>query len=73
MGQWEGVADRRQHRRMPIEVPVWVRGREADGTTWEEVTSCVDASLRGVSVIMSHPVRTGRVLHLSVPLPVSFR
>jgi len=25
-----------------------VRGREADGTTWEEVTSCVDVSLRGV-------------------------
>jgi hypothetical protein len=73
MEQWEGGADRRQRRRVPIKVPVRVRGREADGTTWEEVTSCVDASLRGVSVLMSHPVSTGRVLHLSLPLPVPFR
>ena len=58
---------------MPIKVPVRVRGREADGTTWEEVTSCVDVSLGGVGMLMSHPVSTGRVLHLSVPLPVSFR
>ena len=73
MEQWEGGADRRQHRRMPIKVPVRVRGREADGTTWEEVTSCVDVSVGGVGVLMSHPVSTGRVLHLSVPLPVPFR
>jgi hypothetical protein len=58
---------------MPIKVPVRVRGREADGTTWEEVTSCVDVSLGGVGVLMSHPVGTGRVLHLSVPLPRSLR
>jgi hypothetical protein len=58
---------------MPIKVPVRVRGREADGTTWEEVTSCVDVSLGGVSVLISHPVSTGRVLHLSLPLPAPFR
>jgi hypothetical protein len=73
MGQWEGGADRRQHRRMPIKVPVRVRGREGDGTTWEELTSCVDVSLGGVGMLMSHAVGAGRVLHLSVPLPVSFR
>jgi hypothetical protein len=58
---------------MPIKVPVRVRGREGDGPTWEELTSCVDVSLGGVGMLMSHPVSTGRVLHLSVPLPVSFR
>jgi hypothetical protein len=58
---------------MPITVPVRVRGREADGATWEEVTSCVDVSLGGVGVLMAHPVSTGRVLHLSVPLPAPFR
>jgi hypothetical protein len=73
MGLGETGADRRRHRRMPIQVPVRVRGREGDGTTWEEVTSCVDVGLGGVGMLMSHPVSTGRVLHLSVPLPVSFR
>jgi len=33
----------------------------------------VDVSLGGVGMLMSHPVSAGRVLHLSVPLPVSFR
>jgi len=73
MEQKEGGADRRQRRRIPIKVPVRVRGRSADGTTWEEVTSCVDASLVGVSVLLSHQVSTGQVLHLSLPLPVPFR
>jgi hypothetical protein len=73
MEQREGGADRRQRRRVPIKVPVRVRGREADGTTWEELTSCVDVSLGGLAVLMSHAVSTGRVLHLSVPLPVPFR
>jgi hypothetical protein len=73
MEQWKGGADRRQRRRVPIQLPVRVRGREADGTTWEEVTSCVDVSLGGLGVLMSHPVRPGRVLHLSLPMPVPFR
>jgi hypothetical protein len=73
MEQREGGADRRQRRRIPIRVPVRVRGRAADGTSWEEVTSCVDASLVGVSVLLSHQVSIGQVLHLSLPLPVPFR
>jgi hypothetical protein len=73
MEQRQGRANRRQRRRIPIKVPVRVRGRNADGTTWEEVTSCVDASLVGVSVLLTHKVSTGQVLHLSLPLPVPFR
>jgi hypothetical protein len=73
MEQKEGGAERRQRRRIPIKVPVRVRGRSADGALWEEVTSCVDASLVGVSVMLSHQVSTGQVLHLSLPLPVPFR
>jgi len=73
MPQWEGGPDRRRHSRLPMTLPVRVRGREASGTTWEEVTSCVDVCLGGVGMLMSHPVSTGQVLHLSVPLPTHFR
>ena len=73
MVQKEGAAERRRRRRIPIKVPVRIRGRSADGALWEEVTSCVDASLVGVSVMLSHQVSTGQVLHLSLPLPVPFR
>ena len=73
MPKWEGGPDRRRHSRMPMTVPVRVRGREASGTAWEEVTSCVDVGEGGVGILLSHPVRNGEVLHLSVALPSRFR
>jgi hypothetical protein len=65
--------DRRRQRRVPIKVPVRVQGRDPDGTTWEEMSTCEDASVRGVGLFLSHAVRQGQVLHLSVPLPSRFR
>ena len=58
---------------MPMTLPVRVRGRAASGTAWEEVKSCVDVCLGGLGMHVSHPVSTGQVLHLSVPLPSRFR
>jgi hypothetical protein len=58
---------------MPMRLPVRVRGREANGTAWEEVTSCLDVCQGGVGIVMTRPVSTGQVLHLSVPLPMRYR
>jgi hypothetical protein len=58
---------------MAMTLPVRVRGGEATGATWEEVTSCVDVGPGGVGMLMSRDVGTGQVLHLSVPLPSRFR
>jgi hypothetical protein len=66
-------AERRRQRRVPLKVPVRVQGRDADGANWEEISTCEDASLGGVALLVSHPVRPGQVLHLSVPLPPRFR
>ena len=56
-----------------MKLPVRVQGRDADGTDWEEMSTCEDASLGGVGFLVSHAVRAGQVLHLSVPLPAHFR
>ena len=53
--------------------PVRVQGRNADGKTWEEMSSCQDASAGGVGLHLAHPVVLGQVLHLSMPLPQRFR
>jgi hypothetical protein len=53
--------------------PVRVQGRHADGTTWEEICSCEDASPTGVALHLTHLVVLGQVLHLSMPLPQRFR
>ncbi len=68
-----GGAERRKHRRVPIKLPVRVQGRAADGTAWEEMATCEDASAGGVGFRLSRTVVLGQVLHLSLPLPERFR
>jgi phage baseplate assembly protein W len=66
-------ADRRKHRRIPLRLPVRVRGRFSDGSVFDEVAACEDAGSGGVSIRLRKPVRRGQVLHLSLPLPPRFR
>jgi hypothetical protein len=68
-----GGAERRKHRRVPMKLPVRVQGRDADGTTWEEMATCEDASAGGVGLRLNRTVVVGQVLHLSLPLPQRFR
>jgi hypothetical protein len=68
-----GGAERRKHRRVPMKLPVRVQGRDADGTAWEEMATCEDASSGGVGLRLSRTVVLGQVLHLSLPLPQRFR
>ena len=68
-----GGQERRKQRRVPIKLPVRVQGRDADGATWEEMSSCEDASAGGVGLRLTRNVVLGQVLHLSLPLPQSFR
>jgi hypothetical protein len=71
--QGQPESERRRQRRVPLKLPVRVKGRDTDGADWEEMSTCEDASLSGVALLVSHPVRPGQVLHLSVPLPPRFR
>jgi hypothetical protein len=66
-------AERRKQRRVPMKLPVRVQGRDADGTTWEEMSACEDASAGGVGLRLKRPVVLGQVLHLSLPMPQRFR
>ena len=58
---------------MSLSVPVRVQGTDADGTSWEEMTSSGDTSFTGACFTLKHQVLTGNVLNLSLPLPKSFR
>src|SRR5512147_2904433 len=68
-----GGAERRKQRRVPMKLPVRVQGRDTDGTAWEEMSTCEDASAGGVGLRLDRPVVLGQVLHLSLPLPQRFR
>jgi hypothetical protein len=56
-----------------MKLPVRVQGRDSDGTTWEEMTNCEDASTGGVGFVLQRQVVLGQVLHLSLPLPSRLR
>ena len=73
MTEGSGGAERRKQRRVTMRFPVRVQGRESNGTTWEEMSSCEDASVGGVGLKLKRPVVLGQVLHLSMPLPQKFR
>jgi hypothetical protein len=58
---------------MGMNVTVQVRGHDADGTSWEEMTASDDISYGGASFPLRHPHGVGQVLLLSAPLPRNFR
>ena len=69
----EKGAEQRRTRRVPMKLAVRVQGRDPDGTTWEEMTTAEDASAGGVALNLNRTARVGQVLHLTLPLPPSFR
>jgi PilZ domain-containing protein len=68
-----GERDRRRHHRVSLKLPVCVRGRDRDGSVFDELAACEDASSGGVSLHLRNRVRQGQLLHLSLPLPPRFR
>jgi len=69
----EKGAEQRRTRRVPMKLAVRVQGRDPDGTKWEEMTTAEDASAGGVALTLKRAARVGQVLHLTLPLPPSFR
>jgi PilZ domain-containing protein len=58
---------------MELAIPVRVQGFNADGSTWEEMTSTDDISLGGAGVLLKRDVDLGQVLFLSLALPKRLR
>jgi hypothetical protein len=56
-----------------MKLNVRVQGRAPDGTKWEEMTTCEDASAGGVALVLQRALQVGQVLHLTLPLPPRFR
>ncbi|HXG91652.1 MAG TPA: PilZ domain-containing protein [Blastocatellia bacterium] len=68
------TAENRRHReRFDLILPVRITGCDAAEGKWREVAQTINVSQSGVAVSMRHRVRSGMVLHLSLPLPVRLR
>ena len=67
------MQDRRKDPRRHFALPVHVKGHDANGVAWDEMTQSEDACFGGVSFPLKHPAFLGQALLLSLPLPKAFR
>lgn len=65
--------DTRRINRMPINLPVKIEGIDADDSTWDLITRLRDVSAFGAGFPLSRPVRRGRLIKLTLPMPRQMR
>ncbi len=68
-------SEKRRARRLGMRIPVRIHGWDASGAPWPapEIGTTDDVSATGCSLTTKHPLATGQVLHLSLPLPRNLR
>jgi hypothetical protein len=65
--------DRRVRERMKLSLPARVQVREDAGIEWTEMTRLADLTPFGAGFSLTRPVDTGRLLHLTLPMPRQLR
>ena len=64
---------KRIRERLPLSLPVRVRGRETPTFEWNEVTRLTNVTPFGAGFTLRHPTEKGRLLHMTIPMPRQLR
>lgn len=64
---------KRIRERLPLTLPVRVRGRETMTFEWTEVTRLINVTPFGAGFTLRHPTEKGRLLHMTIPMPRQLR
>ena len=64
---------KRIRERLPLTLPVRVRGRETLSFEWNEVTRLTNVTPFGAGFKLRHPTEKGRLLHMTIPMPRQLR
>jgi len=59
----------RQNPRIRIQIPVFLRGTDALGVDFIELTKTLNISSTGACIASSHILQTEQVIHLTIPTP----
>jgi hypothetical protein len=62
---------RRGSPRIRLQVPVFLRGTDASGVEFIELTKTLNISATGACIASAHILRPDQVVHLTVPAPSS--
>jgi len=63
--------ERRRERRIPVNLPILVRGTDRTGETFEERTSSVNLCRCGAAFATRYEVELGGRLEINIPVPPS--
>ena len=71
IGEMKGVETRsiRRSPRLRLQVPVFVRGTDASGSEFIELTKTLDISAFGACITCEHVLRANQKIHLTFPAP----
>lgn len=64
--------DSPQQRRSPrlrLQVPIFLRGADASGIEFIELTKTLNISATGASIASTHMLRPEQIVHLTIPTP----
>ena len=64
---------KRIRERLPLHLPVRVRGRDAPNFEWTEMTRLANVTPFGAGFPLRHPTEKGRLLHMTIPMPRQLR
>jgi hypothetical protein len=65
--------DNRRIQRLSLSLPIRVESQVNESVSWNEVTRLNDVSAFGAGFNLRHPVKRGRLLHLTIPMPRKLR
>jgi hypothetical protein len=68
-GQRVGSPSTRRSPRIRLQVPVFVRGTDASGAEFIELTKTLNISATGACITSAHIIRPEQVVHLTIPAP----
>ena len=64
---------KRIRERLPLSLPVRVRGRDTATFEWTEMTRLTNVTPFGAGFPLRHPTEKGRLLHMTIPMPRQLR
>ena len=71
MGEKRGLekSSTRRSPRIRLQVPVFVRGTDASGSEFIELTKTLNISAFGACIASQHILRITQIVHLTIPAP----
>lgn len=64
-------AERRRSQRIHVQIPMFVRGTDAAGLEFLDLTKTLDISATGAYLATARSIRTNQIINLTIPAPSS--